>query len=81
MLTYDDRIKRINSLGDIAVQIQEAKLYACELRRKLKAGKTLDERLGIHQKVLVADEVVNQLVANVFVLEEAFSAKVAKEIV
>lgn len=78
MLSYEDRIKLIKKPQDIHTQIQESKEYCFQLRRQLKKAKTLDDRLGIHTKIVEAEGITNKLSRNIFNLEEKFTAAVTE---
>jgi len=71
--TYDQRVSKIKTIGDIAKQIDLAVRYKMMLRRERKKAQLLKEKIDLDRLAQDADSVVREIRANVFELENQFN--------
>lgn len=75
IVSYDDRVAKMEKPGDEEVQILHAKKYVARLRTKAKSAGTLAEKLELQSAVKEAEGVLRKLRLNVFDLEDMLIAK------
>jgi hypothetical protein len=79
MITYEQRVAKMNKPGDEDTQLRLAKQYARKLHDKAKAGNTLEEKIALKKIAKRADAVMHKLRQNIFDLEDMLYKKAEQE--
>jgi hypothetical protein len=77
MITYEQRVAKMNKPGDEDEQLRLAKQYAKRLHNNVKSGKTLEEKTLLQTTAKEADGVISKIRQNIFDLEEMLYLKQA----
>lgn len=75
MITYEQRVAKMQKPGDEDTQLRLAKQYAKKAHNRAKSGKTLAEKIELKQIALQADSVTQKLRQNIFDLEDMLYKK------
>lgn len=75
IVTYEDRVKKMNVLGDEVLQIQRAKQYIRLLKARKNKAATLAEKIDLMDAIKRAESVLRKLRTSVFDLEDMLRSR------
>lgn len=75
VLTYENRRSSIRSEGDIEQQIRRAKACVTRLHNAGKRATNLEDKVALHQKRNLAQQVVRKLRLNYFEIQDELRKK------
>ena len=79
VITYEQRVRKMQKPGDEEIQLRRAKNYVRRLRNRMRNADSLEEKLLLSKAVKEAESVLRRLRQNIFDLEDMLNERVSRK--